>query len=157
MSENPNNNDQAVDRRQETIVTQEPGYAATQHVTRDVAAEQRLQSFKANRILYTLLGILEILLGLRFVLKFIGANPDAAFSAFIYGITNIFVAPFNALLGTPKVGGSIIEVNTLIAMAVYALIVWIIARLMAIGMDRSTSRTVTSSTHENTTPPRQGL
>ena len=154
MSENPNNNDQAVDRRQETIVTQEPGYAATQHVTRDVAAEQRLQSFKANRILYTLLGILEILLGLRFVLKFIGANPDAGFSAFIYGITNIFIAPFNALLGTPQVGGSIIEVNTLIAMAVYALLVWIIARLLAIGMDRSTSRTVTSSTHENTNLPR---
>jgi len=154
MSENPNNNDQAVDRRQETVVTQEPGYAATQHVTRDVAAEQRLQSFKANRILYTLLGILEILLGLRFVLKFIGANPDAGFSAFIYGITNIFIAPFNALLGTPQVGGSIIEVNTLIAMAVYALLVWIIARLLAIGMDRSTSRTVTSSTHENTNLPR---
>ena len=154
MSENPNNNNQAVDRRQETIVSQEPGYAATQHVTRDVAAEQRLQSFKANRILYTLLGILEILLGLRFVLKFIGANPDAGFSAFIYGITNIFIAPFNALLGTPTVGGSIIEVNTLIAMAVYALLVWIIARLLAIGMDRSTSRTVTSSTHENTNLPR---
>lgn len=154
MSENPNNNDQAVDRRQETVVTQEPGYAATQHVSRDVAAEQRLQSFKANRILYTLLGILEILLGLRFVLKFIGANPDAGFSAFIYGITNIFIAPFNALLGTPQVGGSIIEVNTLIAMAVYALLVWIIARLIAIGMDRSTSRTVTTSTHENTNLPR---
>ena len=154
MTENPNNNDQAVDRRQETVVTQEPGYAATQHVSRDVAAEQRLQSFKANRILYTLLGILEILLGLRFVLKFIGANPDAGFSAFIYGITNIFIAPFNALLGTPQVGGSIIEVNTLIAMAVYALLVWIIARLLAIGMDRSTSRTVTSSTHENTNLPR---
>ena len=154
MTENPNNNDQAVDRRQETVVTQEPGYAATQHVTRDVAAEQRLQSFKANRILYTLLGILEILLGLRFVLKFIGANPDAGFSAFIYGITNIFIAPFNALLGTPQVGGSIIEVNTLIAMAVYALLVWIIARLLAIGMDRSTSRTVTTSTHENTNLPR---
>jgi uncharacterized membrane protein len=154
MTENPNNEPQAVDRRQETIVTQEPGYAATQHVTRDVAAEQRLQSFKANRILYTLLGILEILLGLRFVLKFIGANPDAGFSAFIYGITNIFVAPFNALLGTPQVGGSIIEVNTLIAMAVYALVVWIIARLMAIGMDRSTSRTVTSSTEANTTQRR---
>lgn len=154
MSENPNNNDQAVDRRQETVVTQEPGYAATQHVSRDVAAEQRLQSFKANRILYTLLGILEILLGLRFVLKFIGANPDAGFSAFIYGITNIFIAPFNALLGTPQVGGSIIEVNTLIAMAVYALLVWIIARLLAIGMDRSTSRTVTTSTHENTNLPR---
>ena len=154
MSENPNNNDQAVYRRQETIVTQEPGYAATQHVTRDVAAEQRLQSFKANRILYTLLGILEILLGLRFVLKFIGANPDAGFSAFIYGITNIFVAPFYALFHTPQVGGSIIEVNTLIAMAVYALLVWIIARLLSIGMDRSTSRTVTSSTHENTNLPR---
>lgn len=151
MSENPHIDDQAVDSRQETVSTQQPGYVATQQVTRDVAAEQRLQSFKVNRILYTLLGILEILLGLRFVLKLLAANPDTGFSSFIYGITEIFIAPFKALLGTPTSGNTTLEVNTLIAMAVYALLVWIIARLIAIVMDRSTARTVTTSTQNNTT------
>jgi YggT family protein len=153
MSDNPHIDDQAVDSRQETVSTQQPGYVATQQVTRDVAAEQRLQSFKVNRILYTLLGILEILLGLRFVLKLLAANPNTGFSTFIYGVTEIFIAPFKALLGTPTSGNTTFEVNTLIAMAVYALLVWIIARLIAIVMDRSTARTVTTSTQKNTTPP----
>jgi YggT family protein len=153
MSDNPHIDDQAVDSRQETVSTQQPGYVATQQVTRDVAAEQRLQSFKVNRILYTLLSILEILLGLRFVLKLLAANPNTGFSTFIYGVTEIFIAPFKALLGTPTSGNTTIEVNTLIAMAVYALLVWIIARLIAIVMDRSTARTVTTSTQKNTTPP----
>jgi YggT family protein len=153
MSDNPHLDDQAVDSRQETVSTQQPGYVATQQVTRDVAAEQRLQSFKVNRILYTLLSILEILLGLRFVLKLLAANPNTGFSTFIYGVTEIFIAPFKALLGTPTSGNTTIEVNTLIAMAVYALLVWIVARLIAILMDRSTARTITTSTQKNTTPP----
>jgi YggT family protein len=153
MSDNPHIDDQAVDSRQETVSTQQPGYVATQQVTRDVAAEQRLQSFKVNRVLYTLLSILEILLGIRFVLKLLAANPNTGFSTFIYGVTEIFIAPFKALLGTPRSGNTTIEVNTLIAMAVYALLIWIVARLIAIVMDRSTARTVTTSTQKNTTPP----
>ncbi len=57
-------NEVAVDRRAETIVTQQQGYAATEQVTRDVAAEGRLRFLQIDRIMYTLLGILEILLGL---------------------------------------------------------------------------------------------
>lgn len=156
MSDNQHIDDEAVDRREEKVTTDQPGYVATKQVVRDVAAEQRLQSYKVNRFVYTLLGILEILLGLRFVLKLIAANPDASFTAFIYGITKVFLAPFNAILGAPKFGGSVIEVTTLIAMAVYALLFWVIARLIAIVMDRSTSRTITTSSQEHRTPPGPG-
>ena len=41
MSMNQSSN-QSVDRREETVVTQQPGYAATEQVTRDVAAEPPL-------------------------------------------------------------------------------------------------------------------
>ena len=61
-----------VDRREETVVTQQPGYAATEQVTRDVAAERRMGLVQLTRILMTVLGVLEILLGLRFVLHLIG-------------------------------------------------------------------------------------
>jgi len=148
MSNNPQVDQVAVDRRAETVVTQQPGYAATEQVTHDVAAERRLWSFQINRILYTLLGILEILLGLRFVLKLVAANPDTGFSAFVYGITGAFIAPFNALLGTPTMGGASLEITTLIAMAVYALFVWVLARVIQIFVDRPTARTVTRSTRE---------
>jgi hypothetical protein len=146
-------NNEAVDKRSETVVTEQPGFASSQQVTRDVAAEQRLQSFKVNRIVMTILGVLEILLALRFVLKLIAANPDTGFSGFIYGITGLFIAPFNALLGTPTYGASSIEVNTLIAMAVYALAFWVLGRVVQIAADRSTSRTVSSSTSQHNTPP----
>lgn len=150
MSDNQHINEGAVDRRAETTVTQQPGYAVSEQVTQDVAEERRLWSFQINRVLYTLLGILEILLGLRFVLKLIAANPDSGFSIFIYGITGIFIAPFHALLGTPTFGNSALEVTTLIAMAVYALLFWVIVRVIQIAVDRPRARTVTRSTHEQT-------
>ena len=139
-----------MDRRAETVVTQQPGYAATEQVTRDVAAEGRLRFLQIDRILYTLLGILEILLGLRFVLKLIAANPDSGFTVFIYGITGLFIAPFKALIGTPTFGGSSFEVTTLIAMAVYALLFWVLARVIQIATSQTTARTVTRSTSQQT-------
>lgn len=151
MSDYRGVDDQSVDRRAETIVTQEPGYAATQQVTRDVAAERRLLRLQIDRIMYTILAILEILLGLRFVLKLIAANPNSGFTVFIYGVTQLFMAPFNALVATPRVEGSVLEITTLIAMAVYALFFWVLVRIIHILADRPTARTVTRTSHERTT------
>jgi len=150
MSENQPINEVAVDRRAETVITQQPGYAATEQVTRDVAAEGRLRFLQIDRIMYTLLGILEILLGLRFVLKLIAANPDSGFTVFIYGITGLFMSPFNALIGTPTFGGSSFEVTTLVAMAVYALFFWVLVRVLQVATSQTTARTVTRSTREDT-------
>jgi uncharacterized protein YggT (Ycf19 family) len=95
-------------------------------------------------------GLLEILLGLRFLLKLIAANPNSGFAVFIYGITKPFLAPFTALVGTPTSGGTILEVTTLIAMAVYALLFWFIVRVVRIATNRPSARTSTRSTREQT-------
>ena len=149
-SENQRPNEVAVDRREETAVTQQPGYAATEQVTRDVAAERRLRSALVTQIIWAILAVLEILLGLRFILKLIAANPDSGFAVFIYGITKPFLAPFTALVGTPTSGGTILEVTTLIAMAVYALFFWIVVRVALIAANRPSARTVTRSVREQT-------
>ncbi len=146
MTINPPTNEIAVDRREETVVTQQPGYAATEQVTRDVAAERRQTWFMVNRIMWSVVGLLEILLGLRFALKLIAANPHSGFAAFIYGITRPFIAPFALLIGTPTSGGIILEVTTLIAMSIYALVFWGIAHVLEIVADRPIARTVTRST-----------
>jgi YggT family protein len=148
MSENRQINEVAVDRREETVSTRQPGYAATEQVTRDAAAEQRLGMDQVNRIILAILGIVEIGLGLRFVLKLIAANAGSGFADFIYGITGPFIAPFAGLVGTPAAGGVVLEVTTLIAMAVYALLVWIILQGVSIAMARTSSRTSTRSTSE---------
>ena len=150
MSTNQQINEVAVDRRAETVTTQQPGYVATEQVTHDVAAERRQGLFQVTRIVYTILGILEILLGIRFVLHLIAANPASGFATFIYGITGVFVAPFNGLIGTPASGGMTFEVTTLIAMAVYALLFWVIVRVIRIVADRPRARIVTRSTREQT-------
>ena len=111
MSDNQQINEVAVDRRDETVTTQQPGYASTEQVTHDVAAERRMGTGWLNQIVLTFLGILEIGLGLRFGLKLIAANAATGFADFIYGITAPFVAPFAALVGTPTSGGTIVEVH----------------------------------------------
>ena len=137
-----------VDRREETVVTQQPGYAATEQVTRDVAAERRMQTYQLTRILWTILGLLEIFLGIRFVLKLIGANAASGFAQFVYGVTGPFMAPFVGLVPTPASGGTVFEVTALIAMAIYLLLFWIIARVVRIATDRPSARSVTRSVRE---------
>ena len=150
MDENREFNEVAVDRREETLLTRHPGYAATEQVVRDVAAERRMGLFQINRILWSILAFLEILLAFRFVLRMIAANPDSGFAVLIYGITGVFVAPFNGLISTPTSGGSSLEVTTLIAMAVYALIFWGIAYVIRIITDRPSARSFRRTTREQT-------
>lgn len=150
MSDDQRFNEVSVDRREETVVTEQPGYAATEQVTRDVAAERRLRLALVTQIIWAILGLLEILLGLRFVLKLIAANPDSGFAALVYGITKPFLTPFTALVGTPQSGGTILEVTTLIAMAVYALFFWGVVRVVLIAANRPSARTVTRSVREET-------
>ncbi len=150
MTENRPTNEVSVDRREETVVTQQPGYASSEQVTRDVAAERRQGAFQVNQIIWTIVGILEILLGLRFVLKLIAANAESGFAVFIYGITKPFVAPFEALVGTPTAGATVFEATTLIAMAVYALFTWMLVRVIQVATNRPSARTVTRSVREQT-------
>ena len=153
MSDNRQINDVSVDRREQTVTTQEPGYASTEQVTCDVAAERRQGTNQINQIMYTILGILEIGLGLRLVLKVIAANASSGFADFIYGITAPFIAPFAGLVGTPTSGGTILEITTLIAMAVYALLFWIILQVLAIATARPSARSVSRTTNEQTPGP----
>jgi len=54
------------------------------------------------------------------------------------------------LIGTPVSGETTFEVATFIAMAVYALLFWVIVRVIGIVADRPSVRTVTRSTREQT-------
>jgi uncharacterized membrane protein len=150
MSHYVPNTEVGVDRREETVVTQQPGYAATEQVTRDVAAERRLGVFQVTRIIWTILALLEILLALRFGLKLIGANPASGFAVFIYGLTGVFTIPFAGLVTTWASGKTVLEVTTLIAMAIYALLFWGVVRVIPIFTDRPRARTVTRTTREQT-------
>ena len=67
-------------------------------------------------------------------LALLGANPSNPFASFIYSISYPFVAPFFTLFSYNfRYGISQFEAYTLVAVAVYALIAWGIARLIMIN------------------------
>jgi hypothetical protein len=150
MFEEQEINHASVDRREETLVTRHPGYAATEQVVRDVAAERRIGWFQLNRILWSMLVFLEILLSFRFMLRLIAANPDSGFAMLIYGITGVFVAPFNGLIATPTSRGLTLELTTLIAMLVYAMVFWGVAYLFRMVVDLPRTSSFTRTTREQT-------
>lgn len=80
--------------------------------------------FRTYQILWYVLGILEILLTFRMILKLVGANPAIGFTNFIYSISDPFARPFFGVVASSVSGNSIVEWSTLFAMAVYWVIVW---------------------------------
>lgn len=94
--------------------------------------------YRGTQIVWYLLGLLEVLLAFRFILKLLGANAAAGFTSFIYGATYIFTAPFLTVFKMTKVSGSIFEWTTLLAMLVYWLIAFAIIKLFLMGKTVST-------------------
>jgi len=93
---------------------------------------------RATEVIYLVFGIINGLLLIRVVLKLLAANPLAGFSKFIYGLTDVFLAPFRNLLPTVGGGsGAVLEMSTVIAIIVYALIGWALVRLVAITLFRN--------------------
>jgi uncharacterized protein YggT (Ycf19 family) len=89
----------------------------------------RVAAQKATQVVALLVGILEALLALRFLLKLIAANPQSPIAELIYAVTGIFLTPFAGLTATPSADGMVLELSTLIAMLVYGLIGWALERL----------------------------
>jgi len=95
----------------------------------------------AVRVVWFLAGVLLVLLAFRFVFALIGANPANGFANFIYSVSHPFVAPFFSLFSYRlQYGVSRFEIYTLVAMAVYALIAFGIARLLVIDRPRAATR-----------------
>jgi hypothetical protein len=94
--------------------------------------EQRIFTFKITQLVWLLFGLLEALLALRFVLKLIAANPESPIAAMIYSFTSLFLLPFAGLTGTPSAGGMVLEISTVIAMVIYALIAWGLVKLLTV-------------------------
>lgn len=94
--------------------------------------------YRGTQIVWYILGFIEIMLAFRFALKLLGANPDAGFTALIYGVTHIFAAPFLNVFQISRVAGATFEWTTLLAMFVYWVIAIGIIKLFLMGKAVST-------------------
>lgn len=141
-------NTHPVDQRQDVRVKQQSGVERREIVTEDLNA-QRLQTLERVSALVTFLfSLLEGLIGLRVLLKLMEANPRNAFASSIYNFTNLFLAPFSGLTINPNAGGIVLEITSIIAMIVYALLAWAIIRLVWLVFYQPSNRTVTTYERE---------
>jgi hypothetical protein len=120
---------------------------------RDVGQEQRIFSFKATQRIWLIMGIVETLIGLRVVLKLIGANPASPFAAFIYNVSGIFLFPFAELVGTPTAGAIVFDFSSIIAMLVYVLLAWGIERIVWVVLYRPRGSSMVGVTQTTTSEP----
>ena len=89
---------------------------------------------KVNDFLQWFAIVVELTLGLRFFFKLIGASPNNIFASFIYALTNVFLLPFNNLINNPSLhSNQAFEWTTLIAMGIYAVIFWLLRKLIRIS------------------------
>lgn len=98
----------------------------------ELGQEHRVFTFKATQLVWLFFGILEALIALRIFLKLIGANEASPIAGFTYGITSLFLAPFAGLTGTPTAGGMVLELSSVIAMLVYALLAWALVKIIEV-------------------------
>lgn len=87
-------------------------------------------------LIYFFFGALEILLVFRLILKLTGASLSSAFVGLIYGLSGIFILPFEGIFRRGYTQGvettSVLEPSTLVAIIVYAVLAWGIVKLIRI-------------------------
>jgi hypothetical protein len=115
--------------------TQQQVVRRTRVVTPEVATgspqktyDTKKAIFRTYQVIWYILGVIEVVLAFRIILKLLGANTESGFTNFIYAVSNPFALPFAGILG---VTGSvmILEWSTLVAMAVYAIVAYGIVAL----------------------------
>jgi uncharacterized protein YggT (Ycf19 family) len=127
-----------IQERTRATSTTSPTITPIQNVaTPNAIVARQANLLKAQQIIYSVLGVMEGLITIRFLLRLFAANPNAGFAQFIYGVTGPMLAPFYGLFATPQFEGSVLETTSIVAMVVYALIAWLIIRAMWLIFDKS--------------------
>lgn len=118
----------------ETITTQ--GNNADNTVINKQARREATSFQTVEYLVYFMFGVLEILLVFRLILKLAGASVSSVFVGLIYGVTGIFILPFEGIFRQATTPGlettSVLEPATLISIVVYAVLAWAIVRLILI-------------------------
>ena len=119
-----------------TTPTQEVQTIETTHTSNVQAVHpgNRYQKYKVifrmHKIIWFIVGLLEILLAFRVVLKALGANPNSGFVDLIYALSDPLASPFAGIFGITSTSGLVFEWSTLVAGLVYLIIGYGLVKLM---------------------------
>jgi uncharacterized protein YggT (Ycf19 family) len=82
-------------------------------------------------IINTALSFIEILIGVRILFVFFGANRQAPFVQWLYAASNPLLAPFRNIFPSPNLNHEfIIEVPSIIALIIYAFAGYLLVELL---------------------------
>lgn len=115
----------------ETVTTQN-----NTPVAASTSSEQATSYQTIEYLIYFLFGVLEILLIFRLILRLAGANSFSTFVNLIYGLTGVFIVPFQGIFQQATTRGvvttAVFEPATIVAIVVYAVLAVGIVKLIRI-------------------------
>ncbi|MBI4028862.1 MAG: YggT family protein [Candidatus Blackburnbacteria bacterium] len=77
------------------------------------------------------IGLIELLLTIRLLLRLFAANPATPFVRWVYETSQPLINPFLGIFPNPVLsGGLIIEFPTLVALVIYTIVGYILAELI---------------------------
>ena len=130
----------AIDQVDRKVVTTEPATAAgpetIRNESRHTTASGPGGSEMTRRVVVLLFGLVQVVIGLRFVLLLLDAREANGLVSGILNISQLFVAPFEGILRTDALhaSGSILDVTAIVAFVGWTILELIV--LWAVGIFR---------------------
>lgn len=143
------------DRHEHVRVDATPAGVQEQKVVHDEAVRERLILERVTQFIWLVAAVLELLILMRVFLKLMAANPNSPFALMVYSISDLFLFPFFGMTATPAIDGSVFEISSLIAMFVYFIAFWVLARLIWLVFERPRARSVTTYEAHDSAPHEQ--
>ena len=131
-----------VERVDQTVVTQEPTTGASQEPIQPSTPQQSVRTDSrrvtttgpgtpemTRRIVVLLFGLIQVVIGARFILLLLDAREANGLVSGIINISQVFVAPFQGILRTDALhaAGSVVDIT-----AVVAFVGWTVVELIVI-------------------------
>jgi hypothetical protein len=126
----------------QTVTTQEPSAPATparpaaptivRTESRQVTTTDPGASEMTRRVIVLVFGLIQIVIGLRFILLLLDAREANGLVSGILNVSQIFVAPFDGILRTDALhsAGSVLDITAIVALIGWtileAIIIWVV-------------------------------
>jgi hypothetical protein len=89
--------------------------------------------YRAVQLVWLLLTVAEAFVALRVIFRAVSANPEAGFVRFVDTVAGTLVSPFQPIVADVRLGGGgVLEIGSLIAMAVFLAAALALVRLIRI-------------------------
>lgn len=83
------------------------------------------------RLSDVIFSIIEVLLGLRIILRLFGANPNTPFVNWVYETTRPLLTPFSGIFPASVIqGGLVIDFTTIFALLIYGIIAYFVTEIL---------------------------